>query len=72
MKALIVFLLYGYNCNGQLYETRGDPSLLDVYNNMKPPMEKDQWHIHDPSKIVATDGILMIANTGKEQADGYK
>ena len=35
-------------------------------------MEKDQWHIHDPSKIVATDGILMIANTGKEQADGYK
>jgi len=48
-----------------------DPSLEDVYNNMTPPMTRDQWHIHDPSHIVATDGVLMIAVTGKEQADGY-
>ena len=27
--------------------------------------------IHDPSKIVATDGLLMIAVTGKAQEDGY-
>ena len=52
--------------------TGGDPSLNDVYNNMNPPMTKDQWHIHDPSKLVATDGILMIAVTGKAQEDGYK
>ena len=50
----------------------GDPSLNDVYNNMDPPMTKEQWHIHDPSKLVATDGILMIAVTGKAQEDGYK
>ena len=50
----------------------GDPSLEDVYNSMTPPMTMDQWHIHDPSRIVATDGVLMIAVTGKEQADGYK
>lgn len=49
----------------------GDPSLQDVYNNMQPPMTKDRWHIHDPSHIVDADGILMIAVTGKEQADGY-
>ena len=27
--------------------------------------------IHDPSKMVATDGLLMIAVTGKAQEDGY-
>lgn len=50
----------------------GDPSLEDVYNSMRPPVTKDQWHIHDPSRIIATDGLLMIANTGKAQEDGYK
>merc|ERR1712142_617123 len=49
-----------------------DPSLEDVYNTMNPPMTRDQWHIHDPSRIVATDGMLMIAVTGKAQEDGYK
>ena len=39
---------------------------------MTPPMIKDQWHKHDPSHIVETDGVLMIALTGKEKADGYK
>ena len=49
-----------------------DPSLEDVYNSMIPPVFKDQWHIHDPSRIIATKGLLMIANTGKAQEDGYK
>ena len=49
-----------------------DPSLEDVYNSMIPPMFKDDWHIHDPSRIIATNGLLMIANTGKAQEDGYK
>ena len=54
-------------------EIRGeDPSLEDVYNSMIPPMFKDDWHIHDPSRIIATNGLLMIANTGKAQEDGYK
>merc|ERR1711892_78803 len=48
-----------------------DPSLEEEYNGMTPPMTKPQRHIHDPSELVATDGLLMIANTGKETADGY-
>jgi len=48
-----------------------DPSLEDVYNSMIPPVFKDDWHIHDPSRIIATNGLLMIANTGKAQEDGY-
>ena len=39
---------------------------------MTPPMKKPKRHVHDPSELVATDGVLMIANTGKETADGYK
>jgi len=49
----------------------GDPSLLQVYQSMSPPMEESDWHIHDPSKIVEIDGYLMIACTGKAQEDGY-
>ena len=49
-----------------------DPSLKDVYASMNPPTRKNMWHIHDPSKIVATDGLLMLAATGKAQEDGYK
>ena len=44
-----------------------DPSLKPIYDQTGEP-----WHIHDPSKIVPTDGILMIADTGKAQEDGYK
>ena len=41
----------------------------------------ENWIIHDPSRwhppppttrIVATDGLLMTAVTGKENADGYR
>ena len=48
-----------------------DPSLIEVYQSMSPPMEESDWHIHDPSKIVEIDGYLMIACTGKAQEDGY-
>ena len=30
-----------------------------------------EWVVHDPSEIVEIDGMLMIANTGKGQEDGY-
>ena len=50
-----------------------DPKLEDVFNSMTPPFTRDQWHIHDPSRVVAvSDDLLMIANTGKAQEDGYK
>jgi hypothetical protein len=48
-----------------------DPSLENVYSSMIPPMFKIQWHTHDPSRIFATNGLLMIANTGKAQEDGF-
>ena len=63
---------YNDSFHSEVYDTGADPSLEDVYNNMSPPMTRDQWHIHDPSHIVATDGMLMIAVTGKAQEDGYK
>ena len=50
----------------------GDPSLGDVYDSMSPPLTKEEWHIHDPSHVLETDGILMIAVTGKAQENGYK
>ena len=45
----------------------GDPSLGPIYAAADLP-----WHIHGPSRVLATDGILMIADTGKAQEDGYK
>ena len=50
----------------------GDPSLSDVYDSMSPPLTREEWHIHDPSHVLETDGILMIAVTGKAQENGYK
>ena len=49
-----------------------DPSLETVYNTMRPAMEREDWHIHDPSRIMISDGMLMIGVTGKAQEDGYK
>ena len=49
-----------------------DPSLEDVYATMSPPMDIAEWHIHDPSKQVKINGLLMLAATGKENADGYR
>ena len=49
-----------------------DPSLWDVYQSMEPPVDRSDWHIHDPSRITVTeDGTLMIGVTGKAQEDGY-
>ena len=50
----------------------GDPSLSDVYDNMNPPLTREEWHVHDPSHVLETDGILMVAVTGKAQENGYK
>ena len=50
----------------------GDPSLSIVYDNMNPPLTREEWHIHDPSHVLETDGILMVAVTGKAQENGYK
>ena len=45
----------------------GDPSLGPIYAAADLP-----WNIHDPSRVLATEGILMIADTGKAQEGGYK
>ena len=29
-----------------------DPSLENVYNNMDQPVQREFWHIHDPSRLV--------------------
>ena len=43
---------------------------LDKYNETYEP---EDYVIHDPSRAVAAgDYGLMIAVTGKEQADGYR
>ncbi|MCP2504003.1 MAG: family 43 glycosylhydrolase [Candidatus Poseidoniaceae archaeon] len=50
-------------------------SLETVFNGMNYDdtyyYVEAEWVVHDPSEIVEIDGMLMIANTGKEQADGY-
>ena len=33
--------------------------------------DPDGWGLHDPSRLVDVDGLLMLAATGREQADGY-
>ena len=65
-------ILNNFSCNTQKFYAGTDLSLEDVYNAMTPPMTKDKRHIHDPSQLLATDGLLMIAMTGKENADGYR
>jgi len=42
-----------------------DPSLLEVYSEMIPPMPKRRWHIHDPTQLVKLGGYWMIGVTGK-------
>ncbi|MEO1746489.1 MAG: family 43 glycosylhydrolase [Pseudomonadota bacterium] len=50
-----------------------DQSLARHYLQMSPPMVADQWHIHDPSRIVTReDGSQIVAATGKAQDDGYR
>ena len=49
-----------------------DPSLEDTYNNITIPLEMTEWNIHDPSRLIATGGLLIIAADGKENTDGYR
>merc|ERR1712209_22345 len=63
----------GWPSIGRRQRGGDDPDMGDVYANMDPVQYTGprDWVIHDPSKIVATDGLLMIAVTGKAQEDGY-
>ncbi|MEL6518481.1 MAG: family 43 glycosylhydrolase [Pseudomonadota bacterium] len=42
------------------------------YAAMSPPVERMDWHLHDPSRIVQVHGGgQRVAVTGKAQEDGY-
>lgn len=47
-------------------------SLLNHYEKMRPILDKDDWHIHDPSRVIITTSGQFISVTGKAQEDGYK
>jgi arabinan endo-1,5-alpha-L-arabinosidase len=47
-------------------------SLLDHYKKMKPSLDKSDWHIHDPSRVINANSSQIISVTGKAQEDGYK
>ena len=49
-----------------------DPSLEDSYNNMTIPLTMAEWNIDKPSGLIATDGLLMIAASGKKNSSGYR
>ena len=49
-----------------------DPSLEDTYSNMTISLAMSEWNIQDPSRLLATDGLLMFAASGKENSDGYR
>merc|ERR1711892_736460 len=52
-----------------------DPYLEVIYSNMTPPLMNTEWQIQDPSRLIATDSLLMLAASGKQNstglADGY-
>ena len=47
-------------------------SLLNHYKKMRPSLNKDDWHIHDPSRVIMVPSGQLISVTGKAQEDGYK
>ena len=47
-------------------------SLLNHYKQMKPSLDKSDWHIHDPSRVIDTSSGQIISVTGKAQEDGYE
>ena len=53
-----------------------DPYLEGIYSNMTPPLMNTEWQIKDPSHLIATDGLLMLGASGKQNstglADGYR
>lgn len=48
-----------------------ETNLVDIWDQMTEPVDRDTWTLHDPSRIVEHDGALVIAVTGKEQVNGY-
>ena len=46
-------------------------SVLKHYKKMRPSLNKDDWHIHDPSRVIITPSGQLISVTGKAQEDGY-
>ena len=63
------------NHNEKLYENSNldiNISLLNHYAKMRPIPDKDDWHIHDPSRVIITTTGQFISVTGKAQEDGYK
>ena len=53
-----------------MYTIAADPPLWKIYNTagVEP---KEEWVIHDPSRIMRKGKKQMIATTGKAQEDGY-
>ena len=49
-----------------------DVSLLNHYKQMRPSLDKSDWHIHDPSRVINSSLGQIISVTGKAQEDGYK
>ena len=49
-----------------------DLKLEEVFQEMNPLFGKDQWHIHDPSRVGEVPSGQMIAVTGQAQEDGYE
>ena len=47
-------------------------SLLNHYKKMRPSLDKSDWHIHDPSRVINSSLGQIISVTGKAQEDGYK
>src|SRR6056297_1394144 len=46
--------------------------LASEYADMTPRMVPENWHLHDPSAIVALDGWQVVVVTGKENTGGYR
>jgi arabinan endo-1,5-alpha-L-arabinosidase len=46
-------------------------SLSVHFSEMLPPMQPDDWTMHDPSRVVEIEGMQMVAVSGKRVARGY-
>ena len=72
VRSAALLLLIGAACaGGSSVAPDAETRLVDVWDQMTEPVDPDTWTLHDPSRIVESDGSLVIAVTGKEQAHGY-
>ncbi len=75
VRSAALLLLIGAACaGGSSVAPDAETRLVDVWDQMTEPVDPDTWTLHDPSRIVesdGSDGSLVIAVTGKEQAHGY-